>query len=158
MSAAGVMKAVMTVVPVGVLALASAAWAGECKKVHAELVEYPATEGCLDPARVCFLGEVKGNHGLSGVTHFQAEEGRAAPPGSPGWVSYNGFFHYTLEKGTLVMRETGITGPGIVMAHHQILYGTGEFAGATGYLFVSGTKNDTATLITTQVTGQLCLP
>ncbi len=152
-------KAVGSVAAVSALALAPAAWAGECKKVHADLTEYRSTEGCLDQARSCFLGEVDGNHGLRGVTHFQAQEGRAALTTAPGWISYAGFFHYTLARGTLVVRETGVTSNGYVTAHQQILEGTGAFAGATGYLFVSGIHlGDSASTIVTAVTGELCLP
>ena len=153
-----VMKAVASVVSVGALLLAPAAGASECKEVHGVLVEQPSTEGCLDPTRSCFLGEVHANHGLQGTTHFQGQESRAAPPGSPGWFSYNGTFHYTLQGGTLVMRETGLTGAGFVTAHKQILEGTGKFAGATGYFFVSGLWVDGNTRISTQVSGEICLP
>jgi hypothetical protein len=153
-----VVKAVASMMSVGALVLAPAAWGGECKQVHGVLVERPSTEGCLNPARSCFLGEVNANHGLLGTTHFQGLEGRAAPPGSPGWSSYNGFFHYTLQGGTLVMRETGLTGLGFVTAHQQILEGTGKFAGATGYFFVSGLWVDGNTRIATEVSGEICLP
>ncbi|MCY1023874.1 hypothetical protein [Pyxidicoccus sp. MSG2] len=158
MRVASVMKALAVVVPVYVLAYAPTARAGGCKEFHADLVEHKSTQGCLNPARSCFLGEVEGNHGLRGVTHFQGEEVRALTPGSPGWVSYNGFFHYTLKEGTLVARETGITNAGFVTAHHQIVDGTGAFAGATGYFFVSGVKFDNGDTIVTRVTGELCIP
>jgi hypothetical protein len=153
-----VVRAVAAVSMVGALGFTSAAWAGECKQVHGVLVERPSTEGCLNPARSCFLGDVDANHGLHGTTHFQGQESRAAPPSSPGWISYNGFFHYFLEGGTLVMRETGVTGAGFVTAHQQIVEGTGKFAGATGYLFVSGRWVDENTRISTRVSGELCLP
>ena len=53
---------------------------------------------------------------------------------------------YTTSSGTLTMREMGLTEPpntsnpesGVVNAFQRIVSGTGEFAGATGYLFVSG--------------------
>lgn len=154
-----VMKAVASVLSVGALLLAPAAGASECKEVHGVLVEHPSTEGCLNPARSCFLGEVDANHGLQGSTHFQGQESRAAPPGSPGWFSYNGTFHYSLQGGTLVVRETGITGAtGFVTAHQQIVEGTGKFAGATGYLFVSGRWVDDDTRISTKLSGEICLP
>lgn len=154
-----VVRAVASMMSVGALVLAPAAWADACKEVHGVLVEQPSTQGCLNPARSCFLGEVHANHGLQGTTHFQGQETRAAPPGSPGWFSYNGTFHYYLEGGTLVMRETGITGAtGFVTTHQQIVEGTGRFAGATGYLFVSGRWVDDDTRISTRVSGELCLP
>ena len=54
------------------------------------------------------------------------------------------------------MRETGVTVPGVVTAHHRIVGATGEFAGATGDFFVSGTR--ASGVITTAITGTLCLP
>jgi hypothetical protein len=158
MNAAAVWKAVVSVGAVGVMVLASGAWADECKAVHAQLTEHRVTEGCPNPARPCFPGEVDGNHGLRGTTFFQAEDARAALTGSPGWFSYNGFFEYVLARGTLRVRETGVTNAGFVTAQHQILEGTGEFAGATGYLFVSGRKLDGGATLVTEITGELCLP
>ncbi|NTX01684.1 MULTISPECIES: hypothetical protein [Myxococcus] len=158
MSYAEVVKVVSSMVAVSVVAFAPAVWAEHCHKVHADLIEHPATEGCLNGATRCFLGEVDGNHGLRGVTHFKAQEARLALTTAPGWLSYAGFFHYTLEKGTLVARETGVTNAGYVTAHHEILEGTGKFAGATGYLFVSGLLLDNGNRIVTRVTGEICTP
>ncbi len=159
MKMTGMTKAVASMVVMSALVLAPAAWAGECKQVHGDLIERDATEGCLNPARPCFLGELDANHGLRGVTHFQGQEGRAALTNAPGWITYTGLFHYTLEKGTLVAREVGVTSNSFVTAHHQILEGTGELAGATGYLFVSGIHTgDSAGTIITRVTGEICLP
>jgi hypothetical protein len=153
-----VVAAVTAVVLLGAWALVPAARADGCRKVHAELVEQRSTAGCLDPAKVCFLGQVDGNHGLRGTTHFQAAEARFALVGSPGWLSYAGFFHYTLEKGTLVVRETGVSGPERVAASQRIVEGTGAFTGATGSLFVTGLKLDGGARLVTEITGELCLP
>ena len=54
------------------------------------------------------------------------------------------------------MREAGIVPPGVVTAYQKILEGTGEFAGAAGYFFVSGTR--AGGVITTKVAGEICLP
>jgi hypothetical protein len=44
----------------------------------------------------------------------------------------------------------------MVTSHQHILEGTGEFAGATGNFFVNGVR--VPGLVTTRVSGDLCLP
>lgn len=127
-----------------------------CKRIHADLIEVSAMEGCNPGLTSCFLGEVDGNHGLNGTTHFKADSAAAGPSTSPGFVSYGGAFEYRTADGTLFLRETGVTNPAVVTAHQQVDHGTGRFEGASGYLFVSGTKSG-AGVITTEVSGELCL-
>lgn len=139
------------------LALSCApAWADDCKRIHADLVEVAATEGCNPGLESCFLGEVDGNHGLNGVTHFKADSAAAGPPTSPGFISYSGNFEYRTAHGDLHMRETGVTSPGVVTAHQSIVDATGRYAGASGDFFVSGFKEDG--VITTRVWGEICYP
>ena len=135
---------------------AFAAQAGECKAVLAELVESSFTQGCDPGEASCFLGVVDGNHGLRGTTHFKADSVGVAASTSPGSLPYSGPFEYRLAGGTITMRETGVTVPGVVTAHHRIVGATGEFASATGDFFVSGTRANG--VITTAITGTLCLP
>ncbi len=127
-----------------------------CKHVHAELVEVGATEGCNAGLASCFLGEVVGNHGLVGTTHFASDSAAAGPATSPGFISYGGAFEYRTAHGRLFMRETGVTDPAVVTAYQRIDHGDGRYAGATGYFFVSGTKSQ-AGIISTEVSGELCL-
>ena len=139
--------------------IAMPATAGNCRKIHADLDEIQSTRGCNPGLASCFLGEVDGNHGLRGVTHFNGDAGAAGPATSPGFISYSGPFEYRLEKGSLTMRETGVTtsgpAPGVVTAYQKIVSGTGEFAGATGYVFVSGLKDGNG-LIETFINGEIC--
>lgn len=136
----------------------------ECKAVHADLVERLSTDGCRPGDASCFLGEVDGNHGLRGTTYFKGEQGAAFPSGAPTFRSYVGNFEYTTATGTLTMREMGFSEPsanstpsgGVVNAFQRIVDGTGEFAGATGYLFVSG-FNRSGHVVTT-VGGTICTP
>ena len=55
------------------LAFAPVVHAGECKSIHADLFELRSTTGCDAGETACFLGEVDGNHGLRGTTHFSAD-------------------------------------------------------------------------------------
>jgi hypothetical protein len=134
-----------------------------CKAVHADLVEVRSTVGCKPEHSSCFLGEVDGNHGLRGTTYFRGEEGALFPPSAPTFRSYIGSFEYTTEHGTLTMREMGFTDPptsnpesGVVSAYQKIVAGTGEFAGATGYLFVTGFNRNQR--VVTTVRGEICRP
>ncbi|RPE75519.1 hypothetical protein [Vulcaniibacterium tengchongense] len=139
--------------------LAGPALAGSCKQVHAEMTEVESTSGCNPGLASCFLGEVEGNHGLRGTTHFAADSARAGPSTSPGFISYSGPFEYRTAGGTLVMRETGVTtnGPeGVVTAYQQIVGATGKYAGASGHFFVSGHKS--GGMVATFVNGEICLP
>lgn len=127
-----------------------------CKRVRADLVEVFATEGCKPGHAFCFLGEVDGNNGLHGITYFKGDSSGTPPSGSPNSLPYSGPFEYHTGKGSLFMRETGVTVPGAVTAHQAIVEGTGDYAGATGYFFVSGLR--ASGVITTQVTGEICYP
>lgn len=135
-----------------------------CKSIHADLVENRSTTGCKPGHAVCFLGEVDGNHGLRGTTYFKGDSSAAGPStGLAGFVSYSGVFEYTTDRGTLVTRETGVTNTstglpqsGAVTAYQQIQDATGEFAGATGFFFVSG--RSASGHVVTQVTGEICVP
>ncbi len=133
-----------------------------CKEVHADLVEVPSTTGCKPEHTSCFLGEVDGNHELRGTTYFRGEQGAFFPPSAPTFRSYVGSFEYITPSGTLTMREFGLTEPfnasspetGVVNAYQRIVAGTGEFEGATGYLFVSGFNRNQR--VVTTVHGEIC--
>lgn len=129
-----------------------------CKAIHAEMVEARMTTGCKPSHTFCFLGEVDGNHGLRGTTYFKGDSSTAPIATSPEFVGYSGVFEYTTERGTLIARESGVTSATlrVVTAYQRIIGATGEYAGATGHLFVSGHNN--AGQIVTSVTGQICYP
>lgn len=141
-------------IALALLAVGGVGHAGNCKAVHASLVEVASTTGCNAGLSSCFLGEVTGNHGLVGVTHFRADSVGTAASGSPGSVPYSGPFEYRTASGHLLMRETGVTVPGAVTAHQRIVEASGDFAGVTGYLFVSGTRANG--VVTTRVDGEFC--
>jgi hypothetical protein len=138
--------------------------ATECKPVHAGMEEVRSTTGCNAGLGACFLGVVDGDHGLRGTTHFAADSFvPTSPATSPGFIIYSGPFEYRTGTGTLTMRETGVSngtsgqpGSGAVTAYQQVVGGSGDFEGATGYFFVSGRR--VAGVVTTQLSGELCLP
>ena len=133
-----------------------------CKAVHADLVENRSDVCRPGDTAPCFLGEVDGNHGLRGTTYFKGEAAALFPSGAPTFRSYVGNFEYTTATGTLTMREMGLSEPslnptpdgGVVNAFQRVVSGTGEFEGATGFLFVSG-FNRSGHIVTT-VHGTIC--
>jgi hypothetical protein len=159
---------VATTVAAGLLAVTAGAQPApegyKCKAIHADLVEALSTTGCKPGHTSCFLGEVDGNHGLRGTTYFKGEASALFPAGAPTFRSYVGDFEYTTARGTLTMREMGMTEPsqnptpqgGQVNAFQRIVRGTDDFAEATGHLFVSG-FNRSGQVVTT-VHGVICTP
>lgn len=150
--------AVLLAVSSGTLQLLAQELTTSCKPVHADMVEHRSTTECKPSHTFCFVGVVDGNHGLRGTTYFKGDSGTLPIPTSPEFVGYSGVFEYTTARGTLVMRETGVTSSkqGVVTAYQKITDASGEYAGVSGYFFVSG-HND-GQQITTRVTGEICYP
>ncbi|KAB8198835.1 hypothetical protein FKV24_000165 [Lysobacter maris] len=151
------LRLALPAVALAVSAVAVAAPAnGACKRIHAKLSEFRSNEGCNAGLDSCFLGEVDGNHGLNGSTHFASDGWAPGPSAAPGFISYSGAFEYRTADGTLYMRETGITDPAVVTAYQRVERGSGRFQGASGHFFVSGSKTP-AGEVTTELSGELCL-
>jgi hypothetical protein len=142
----------------GVIQPAAQSNRSNCKAIHADLVEHRITTGCKPGHASCFVGEIDGNHGLRGTTYFKGDSATAPIPTSPEFVGYSGVFEYTTADGTIVARESGVTSSTqrVVTAHQAIVSATGDYAGATGYFFVSG-SNDGQQVVTT-VMGEICYP
>jgi hypothetical protein len=136
----------------------------ECKAIHATLIEDRTTTGCKPDQSFCFVGQIDGNQGLRGTSNFKSDSSvSTGPVTSPNFRIYSGPFEYTTATGTLLMRSTGVTQPfpnlpdsGVVTEYQHVQAGTGEFAGVTGYLFVSGFNRSNH--VETFVNGQLCWP
>lgn len=155
-----VVKPALLVLAVSLVLATTPALAGGdgCKKIHADLDEIQSSQGCNPGLTSCFLGEVDGNHGLRGTTHFAADSAVSTSPStSPNFLIYSGPFEYRTGRGNITVRETGVTtrgSEGVVTAYQQIVSGTGDFAGATGHFFVSGHK--TGGTVETFVNGEIC--
>lgn len=135
----------------------------KCEAIHAVMVEELMTSGCKPEHDSCFIGEVAGNHGLRGTTYFRADGGGSPPTTSPDFSPYSGQFEYHTRRGMLIMRETGVVNTsqgnlesGAVTAFQQIVEATGEWAGATGYVFVNGFSREGH--VQTTVSGKICVP
>jgi len=118
------------------------------------------TTGCTSPVGLCTAGVYQGEWFLEGTTSFVADA-LAPSAGLPGAVeapttlSYSGLLTITTPDGTLTTRDTGIfdTANGLFAARDLVVGGTGDFAGATGYIFWTGTG---VTEFDARSTGELC--
>jgi hypothetical protein len=154
--------ALAAVVGFAATANAQAPTAAKCKAVHGDLIETRSDVCRPGDTAPCFLGEVDANHGLRGTTYFKGESAALFPAAAPTFRSYVGNFEYTTATGTLTIREMGLSEPsnnptpdgGVVNAFQRVVGGTGEFEGATGFLFVSG-FNRSGHIVTT-VHGTIC--
>ena len=64
----------------GMLAMSGAAYAGECKQIHAQIVSTPIF-GCGDSAiSLCTSGTIDGNQGLNGTTFFIGDSAARVRP------------------------------------------------------------------------------
>lgn len=118
---------------------------GGCKKIHGQIVDVKVTEGCTSPNKFCAEGTVEGNHGFNGTTYFRMDGAVLGPAVLPGSIATSGVLVYTTDQGTLTVRESGLSGlsesgQGYFTAFQQVLEGTGDYAGATGHLWVAGTR------------------
>jgi hypothetical protein len=141
--------------------VASPALATECKKINALIVDAQVVEGCTSPNKFCAAGTVEGNHGFNGTTYFVMDGAVRGPATAPGTLATSGVLTYTTDRGTLTVRESGMSGFNtsdggqFFTAFQDVLSGTGEYEGATGHLWVLGTR--LTDHFEAQVTGVLCL-
>lgn len=134
---------------------------GKCKKIRALIVDTQVTEGCTSPNGFCAEGTVKGNHGLNGTTYFRMDGAVRGPATAPGTIATSGILTYTTDRGTLTVRESGLSGlttadGSFFTAFQQVLAGTDGYLGATGHMWVLG--ENLGTHFEADVTGVLCTP
>ncbi|HWL87633.1 MAG TPA: hypothetical protein VNO21_17635 [Polyangiaceae bacterium] len=157
----GSVVAIVLVSSVAVAAVAAgpAEREGGCKKIRAQIVD-AISQQCHPPDDVCVTGNVTGSHGLDGTTYFIGDASAPGPSTAPGYISISGTLTYTTDRGTLTVRETGITdlhvsaGTGHGAAAQDILSGTGRFAGVTGRLEL--TQIPVNGHFVSDVVGELC--
>jgi hypothetical protein len=82
---------------------------GRCHKIHGTIVDVQVTEGCTSPNRFCAAGTVEGNHGLNGTTYFRMDGVVRGPATAPGSLATSGVLVYTTNRGTLTVRESGLS-------------------------------------------------
>ncbi|MEO8553077.1 MAG: hypothetical protein ABI678_24055 [Kofleriaceae bacterium] len=139
-----------------------------CEIVDGKLAEDPAgAANCPTGHPGCFRGEIHGR-GLHAATLFYGDGAGTPPVNSPDFIPYTGITTYTTNHGSFVTRESGHYstveiaeapegGDGASFSIEIITSGTGEFANATGYLYVTGFVNN-ASHVSSTVTGKICTP
>ena len=128
---------------------------GGCEKIHARIIDAKVTEGCTSPNNFCAAGNVTGD--LKGTTCFRLDGVATGPATAPGSFSTSGVLVFTTRRGTLTVRETGVSGLGAFFpALELVTDGTGEFAGATGHMWVLGAR--VGDHFDSKIIGELCRP
>ena len=147
----------LLIVSVASPALAERNEDGKCHKIHGTIVDVQVTEGCTSPNKFCAAGTVEGNHGLNGTTYFRMDGAVRGPATAPGTLATSGVLVYTTDRGTLTVRESGLSGLGsFFTAFQEVLEGTGEYEGATGHLWVAGSRFDG--YFEADLSGVICSP
>lgn len=114
-----------------------------CRPLRGVIVDSQVSDGCTSPNGFCAAGTVDANQGFNGTTYFVMDGAVRGPATAPGTLATSGLLTYTLRHGSLVVRESGLSGlrvgtDGYFAAFQQIQSGTGRYEGATGYLYVLG--------------------
>lgn len=139
-----------------------------CETVGGELEEDPAdAASCPAEHPSCYRGGINGDN-LRATTLFWGEGAAVVPPASPNWLSYSGVNTYTTRRGSFATRETGLIstvaipgarpdGATASMSMEVLTGGTGEYANATGYIFVNGFSDENHH-VSSHITGRICFP
>lgn len=132
------------------LALATLLAAGDaaashprCRTIRGVINDVQVTDGCTSPNRFCAAGTVDGNRNFRGTTYFVMDGAVRGPATAPGSLATSGLLTYTFDDGTLVVRESGMSGfvqgdEKYFSAFQQVESGTGRYAGASGHFYVLG--------------------
>ena len=146
----------------GILAGTSQAAAHpRCQEIDATIYDKVVDVGCPPPTQVCVIGTVRGKHGFDGTTVFVLGSRGEAPPTAPDQRPVTGTITYTFGNGsTLTASETSIgnvnpeTGTGHAGGTQQITGGTGRYAGATGFAYLS--QHFEVDHFVTEIQGEVC--
>lgn len=144
------------------LAAAQAAAAHpQCRTIRGVIHDMQVTAGCTSPNGFCAEGTVDANRGFNGTTRFVMDGAVRGPATAPTTLATSGLLTYTLPHGTLVVRESGLSGLAVggdnyFTAFQQVLSGSGRYAGATGYFYVLGQALPDH--FEAEIQGELCMP
>lgn len=114
-----------------------------CRAIRGVINDVQVTSGCTSPNGFCAAGTVDGNRGFHGTTYFVMDGAVRGPATAPGTLATSGLLTYTFHDGTLVVRESGLSGlvqggDTYFSAFQQVQSGSGRYAAATGYFYVLG--------------------
>ena len=150
----------LSVVTGGILLSSQASANGQCHKINTTITSV------ADLSTFTTQGEIKSGF-LKGTTVFigDAESltlitSENSPPVVPSTFSYTGNLEITTKKGTLTTRGVGLfeAGPlGLGTQFDRVIDGTGLFEGADGYLFFNFETDDSGSVFTGSVIGEVCV-
>ncbi|HSX61269.1 MAG TPA: hypothetical protein VLF18_13800 [Tahibacter sp.] len=114
-----------------------------CRAIRGVINDVQVTDGCASPNGFCAAGTVDGNRNFRGTTYFVMDGAVRGPATAPGTLATSGLLTYAFDDGTLVVRESGLSGfvqgdDRFFTAFQQVESGTGRYAGATGHFYVLG--------------------
>jgi hypothetical protein len=137
-------------------ALPRASAGPRCHKVSATLEDSLVTEGCTSPYGLCTAGTIAGDGLLQG-SFFNVVE-NLAPAATEGNLTFDLSNEFTTDRGTITFHGSAIFDPvhGAISIIALDPTGDGDFAGATGRLFLHA--NVSPTRAEGVVTGEICLP
>ncbi len=132
-----------------------------CHTVNQRISTSFDSTNCTSPVGLCTAGAIQGSV-LNGTTHYITEAmtpAATAPGDEPVWFSYAGLLTVTTPRGTVTLNDKGelayqASGPFAELA--PIGSGTGDFAQATGTLFISGFVTADASGFDGTIQGQIC--
>jgi hypothetical protein len=132
-----------------------------CRTIRGVINDVQVTDGCTSPNRFCAAGTVDGNRNFRGTTYFVMDGAVRGPTTAPGTLATSGLLTYTLDGGTLVVRESGMSGfvqgdDKFFTAFQQVESGTGRYAGASGHFYVLGQALPDH--FEAEIEGELCTP
>lgn len=133
----------------------------QCHAIRGVIVDAQFSDGCTSPNRFCAAGAVDGNRNFHGSTEFVMDGAVRGPASAPGTLATSGLLTYTLRDGTLVVRESGLSGlqqdsEKRFTAFQQVQSGSGGYAGASGHFYVLGQAF--ADHFEAEIHGEICTP
>ncbi len=133
----------------------------QCHAIRGVIVDAQFSDGCTSPNRFCAAGTVDGNRNFHGSTEFVMDGAVRGPASAPGTLATSGLLTYTLRDGTLVVRESGLSGlqqdgEKRFTAFQQVQSGSGGYAGASGHFYVLGQAF--ADHFEAEIHGEICTP
>ena len=133
----------------------------QCHAIRGVIVDAQFTDGCTSPNRFCAAGTVDGNRNFHGSTVFVMDGAVRGPASAPGTLATSGLLTYTLRDGTLIVRESGLSGlqqdgETRFTAFQQEQSGSGRYAGASGHFYVLGQAF--ADHFEAEIHGEVCTP
>lgn len=116
------------------LGLAPAARADDCHPIRGRAEAFITEDGCASPVGLCVAGTMHLNESIQGTIFSSLDT--LVPLVQAGRLAYTDSLVLTMSDGTITFASAGVfdTVKGRVVEQHEIVGGTGAWAGVTGFL------------------------